>query len=208
MGNANSGNVRERHKSGDSLPPSSPCGVGVIKDGQAFTFDKRSSVGSSSQSQAHPQQAIQQGSNPPSPAVPATHLHASSTTSTSSGGITPPPPPTLLLGGGCPADSSSANHHHKIIQLQHSQSNDDDEPYFTRHPMSKSLSKDVSVISIRISLLLFARLLLPAFEMILYFLFFWNVCLNCGLVALFACSLLSLLVLVCLQSTYNLFVLL
>ncbi|XP_021963908.1 5'-AMP-activated protein kinase subunit beta-1 isoform X2 [Folsomia candida] len=41
MGNANSGNIRDRHKSGDSLPPSSPCGM--VKDGQAFSFDKRPS---------------------------------------------------------------------------------------------------------------------------------------------------------------------
>jgi hypothetical protein len=37
MGNAGS-NARDRHKSGDSLPPSSP---GVKQDGQAFTFDKK-----------------------------------------------------------------------------------------------------------------------------------------------------------------------
>ncbi|CAL8111258.1 unnamed protein product [Orchesella dallaii] len=46
MGNANSatgGGPRDRHKSGDSLPPSSPIGV---KEGQAFSFDKRPSVGS------------------------------------------------------------------------------------------------------------------------------------------------------------------
>ncbi|CAG7733374.1 unnamed protein product [Allacma fusca] len=42
MGNANSGvgGPRDRHKSGDSIPPSSPG----VKDGQAFTFEKRSSV--------------------------------------------------------------------------------------------------------------------------------------------------------------------
>lgn len=46
MGNANSGAGgphRDRHKSGDSQGPSSPMGV---KDGQAFSFDKRPSVGS------------------------------------------------------------------------------------------------------------------------------------------------------------------
>lgn len=45
MGNANTtgGGPRDRHKSGDSLPPSSPMGV---KEGQAFSFDKRPSVGS------------------------------------------------------------------------------------------------------------------------------------------------------------------
>jgi len=44
MGNQNSqstvGGPRDRHKSGDSLPPSSPMGV---KEGQAFSFDKRPS---------------------------------------------------------------------------------------------------------------------------------------------------------------------
>jgi len=64
MGNANSGTVRERHKSGDSLPPSSPCGVGP--HGQAFSFEKRPSVGTnSSQGQL---------SNPSSPSP---HLHQS-----------------------------------------------------------------------------------------------------------------------------------
>jgi len=49
MGNASSStgggstvSVRDRHKSGDSLPPNSP---GVTKDGLAFPFDKRNSVG-------------------------------------------------------------------------------------------------------------------------------------------------------------------
>jgi hypothetical protein len=110
MGNANSGNVRDRHKSGDSLPPSSPCGI--IKDGQAFSFDKRPSVGQSNQGML---------SNPPS--SPAAHSNNSVNNSQ---------PPTT---------------HHKIIQLQHSQSNEDEEPYFTRpQPISKSLSKDVSSV--------------------------------------------------------------
>lgn len=46
MGNANSGasgsstSQRDRHKSGDSNPPLSPG----VKDGQAFTFEKRNSL--------------------------------------------------------------------------------------------------------------------------------------------------------------------
>lgn len=108
MGNANSGNIRDRHKSGDSLPPSSPCGM--VKDGQAFSFDKRPSVGTPNVNN------VSTMSSPSS--SPATHLHSAH--------IQPP--------------------HHKII-LQHSQSNEDDEPsYFTRQPISKSLSKDVSSV--------------------------------------------------------------
>ena len=53
MGNANSsgssvpGGPRDRHKSGDSAPPSSPG----VKDGQAFTFEKRNSVTASPNNQ-------------------------------------------------------------------------------------------------------------------------------------------------------------
>lgn len=55
MGNQNSaagGGPRDRHKSGDSLPPSSPMGV---KEGQAFSFDKRPSVGSHPVTTSHAQ---------------------------------------------------------------------------------------------------------------------------------------------------------
>lgn len=54
MGNQNAtgGGPRDRHKSGDSLPPSSPMGV---KEGQAFSFDKRPSVGSQPISTSHAQ---------------------------------------------------------------------------------------------------------------------------------------------------------
>jgi 5'-AMP-activated protein kinase regulatory beta subunit len=60
MGNANAtgSGSRDRHKSGDSIPPSSPGGG--IKDGQAFSFEKRSSVGSNS---SQPQKIVLQTSH-------------------------------------------------------------------------------------------------------------------------------------------------
>jgi len=125
MGNANSasGGVRDRHKSGDSLPPSSPCGV--MKDGHAFSFEKRASVGSG-QSSSQP--------------------HYSST---------PPPAPSSVPSSPAPSMSvpSSVNNNchsaaKKIIQLQQSHDDDDPLPYnFPQQSKSKSiLLKDLSAV--------------------------------------------------------------